>query len=385
MKFSADLILSEDGSFLTQSYIETDETGSIIAVESIDGVDNVLFSPGIIVPGFFNCHVHLEPAGADFGVSDGLPDFLSKMKDYLNQNAGKDNSENMKTLDNFFYYQGIEFCADISNTNQTIELKKNSKISYFTFIEIFESLNDDPEKKFQSALKFKSEFDKQQLKNSLVPHSLYSISPKLIYLLGSYNKENKEISSIHFKESSKENNLFNFQHDIYKSLNNSYIEHFKKKFIRKDILPALDELFDQKQKQLYVHAIYMNEKERDWICKKQINSALCICPTSNLLIEKNMINVEHLKFFENRVFLGTDSQASNPEMNFMKEMFLFQEHFKFSLKEILLMSSTHPAVFFNEEKKGKIKPGNTPGLVLINQCDLENRKLTRESRSMRLI
>lgn len=385
MKISADFIFDENGQFLTNTYIEVDSTGRIVSIGETDQNKNIQYFNGIIVPGFFNCHLHLEITCADFGNIKDLTDFLYKMKQYRLTNLGKDNYPEMALLDKKLYEQGIEFCADIANSTQTIDIKKKSKITYFTFLEIFETLNDDPEIIFQKFLTFKQSFDKNDLKNNLSPHSLYSISHKMIHLLGSYNAEKKNISTIHFKESSKENDLYEFRYNLYKTLNNNFLEKLHQKFTDISILEILNSLFEHTQRVLFVHSIYLNQKESKWICNNLKESALCICPVSNLNISKKMIDKEYLALFKGKVFLGTDSMASNPEMSFVKEMYLLQEYAGFSLKEILRMSSYYPSIFFDEKQKGKIAKGLKPGLVLIENIDYGKMKLTKNSTSKRIL
>lgn len=385
MKITGDYIFTEDGQLVTDMCIITDEDGNITDLEYNNNDQETIRYEGIIVPGLFNCHSHLEIASVGFGNIDGLGDFLNKMKIYQASMKETSPEVNITKLDTHLYKQGIEFCADVSNSDVTIPVKEKSKITYFSFIEIFESLLDDPEEKFQKGLKIEQQFLIRNLKCFVVPHSLYSISKKLIQLLSGYNHDNKGYSSIHFKESFKENELYDFQNEIYKSLNTNYLDNFSNKFSPSEILHVLNELFHEDQRIVFVHNIYMNEKERIWLSKNQKNCALCICPSSNLNIEKKMTDSENLSFFKNHVFLGTDSSASNPKMSFINEMFLIQQNFHFNLEKIFKMSTIDPSVFFNEKRKGKIQVGNQPGLVLISNADLRKMKLTNQSQTERII
>jgi aminodeoxyfutalosine deaminase len=384
MNITADFILNEDGYLTPDLVLNVRDDGTIVDIfQNTEDLMDVHPYEGILIPGLFNCHIHLELAGAEFGEISGLEDFLVKMKDYQIRN--KDNANCILQLDRQLYEKGTEFCADIANTERSVPVKIHSKMIYHTFIEIFETLSDLSPKKFQQALHTHKKFSENQLQSSVVPHSCYTISPSLIRLIGSYNVENKKISSIHFKENFKENDLFLFQQEIYNVLNNNSIEFFIQKFYPSNILTVMDELFDEEQKVVLVHNIYLNQNEREWLLKHQKKCALCICPSSNLNIEKKMADKSHLEFFEGKVFFGTDSPASNPEMNLIREMYLAQINYGYSLGKILQMATIDPALYFEVKNKGKIQKGKKPGIVLIKGVNMREMKLTGDSETIRLI
>jgi len=386
MKVTADFIFTGDGKWMTDTYIETNDKGKIVNIGSTENVSNIKRLRGLIVPGFFNCHTHLELADARLGPVRGLNEFLTKMKIYWSEPPNRKNrKKEIEELDQFFFQQGVEFCADISNTNFTIETKKKSRITYHNFIEVFEKLSDDSSEVFTKAKKIKEEFLNHHLQASIVPHSLYSISGFIRESLRDYNSNYQEISSIHFKENFKENQLWQIQAEIYNPQTIREIEIFQQKFQEKDILAILNEIFDRQQKVIFVHNIYMNEKEVEWILKHQKNCAFCICPTSNINLEQKMTNYEVLQKMENKIFLGTDSRASNEKMSFINEMLILQENYNYNLDEIIKISSQYPSAFFIQKNKGKIKPGNQPGLVLLTDMNLRKMKLGPESKSVRII
>ncbi len=386
MKITADYIFLEGTKLMTDLFIETDKHGKILNIGNAEKEEEIIHYDGLIVPGFFNCHTHLELAGACVDSNNGLEDFLLKIKEFNNQQKDRDNYDDFLKLDVDMYNQGVEFCADISNTDKTIKVKKKSNILYYNFIEIFEKLNEDTIQKFTDALAITERFYSNNLSASTVPHSLYSISPCMISLIGSYNNLNKNISTVHFKESNMEDQLHDFQHRLYRKLAQNHFIYFHEKFnASQDITTILGNMFAIEQKIIFVHNIYMNKKERNYIYKNFRNSALCICPSSNLNTEKNMTDIENLNYFDDRVFIGTDSPASNKEMRYIKELYIMQKNYKYTLEEIIKMSTKNPAEYFDIKHKGKIKAGYCPGLVLISDFNMRDMELTSDSISKRLV
>ena len=375
MKISADLIFTGDGRLIPNGIIETNENGVIIEIYESSEEKEINHFEGIITPGFFNSHVHLELAGAKFKNNDGFEGFLLEMKNWINNPKNHLNHDEIKKQDKYLYDQGINFCADISNTEKTIQVKKQSKIKYVSFLEIYESLNDQTKEKFENVCSLKEKFSSQGLFCSVVPHSFYALSDLMVQYIKAYNSRNKSFSTIHFKEQMRENNLYQCKKDVYSALNDNYLDTFLKKYANTNIHATMDELFDHDQRVLVVHGIYMGTDDALKIHNDFMNSALCICPSSNLNLENRMADAKTVKVFSNRVFLGTDSQASNSEMNFLKEMFLFQEYYNESVFSVLKKVTSAPAEFFECSNMGKIKPGNNPGLNLITNIDLDRKSV----------
>lgn len=385
MKFSADLIFTGKGKPLRNWVVETTEKGLVVGLYENTNMQDVQYYPGIICPGFINSHIHLELSGARFENKSGLKGFLEEMKQWLEEDHQYPNYHEIRKQDENLFEQGIQFCFDISNTAKTINTKKSSLINYFTFLEIYESLSEDTEKKFEETLKLFDCFVQEGLLASVVPHSFYSVSDRMMNLFKAYNIENKSLTSIHFKEHLKENMLYDWKHEVYKSLNNNYLQKFGNKFQSTEQSAHLESLFDSDQRILLVHGIYLDRNDTEKILKQHKNSALCVCPTSNILLENRMTSRQTLELFSDRVFIGTDSQASNPEMNFLNEIFLFQENYDVKIFDVLKRVTSDPAKFFEMEKMGNIAPGNSPGLVLISSVDYHKEKITGLSSSQRLV
>src|SRR5512135_425342 len=76
-RFSAQLVYTNSGPPLRRGIITTDDNGNVLGVEDTGGklseYRSVEFYNGIIVPGFVNCHCHLE---------------LSYLKDHLHHARG---------------------------------------------------------------------------------------------------------------------------------------------------------------------------------------------------------------------------------------------------------------------------------------------------------
>jgi cytosine/adenosine deaminase-related metal-dependent hydrolase len=147
-RFSAQYVITNSGLPLKRAIITVENDGSIINIEDTRGdlqeKSSVEFHNGIIIPGFVNCHCHLELShmkGA-IGNGTGLISFIEQVRNIRT-------SENERIIsaaaeaDSDMYNAGINLCADICNTSLTFNIKKESRISYFNLLEVF---GIDPDK-----------------------------------------------------------------------------------------------------------------------------------------------------------------------------------------------------------------------------------------------
>jgi cytosine/adenosine deaminase-related metal-dependent hydrolase len=120
--------------------------------------------------------------------------------------------------------------------------------------------------------------------------------------------------------------------------------------------------------------------------KSRKNLFFCLCPGANLFIEERMPPLTLLLEEGCDIVIGTDSLASNSTLSIFEEMKLLQQHFPFlNLKQLSLWASANGARALGlTGSHGVIAPGSSPGLVLVNNADLENLKLLPGSTMKRL-
>jgi imidazolonepropionase-like amidohydrolase len=85
--------------------------------------------------------------------------------------------------------------------------------------------------------------------------------------------------------------------------------------------------------------------------------------------------------------IGTDSLSSNKKLSMLEEMKIIQDHFP-SVKpeELIRWATVNGAEALGEGSTyGTIEPGKRPGVVVIQDLDLENLKLLEGTTVKRLI
>lgn len=390
-KFAAQYIITGAGDILKRGVVSCEDNGKIISVTDTSGEMResaaTPFYNGIIVPGFVNCHTHVELSDMK-GVTArgrGLGNFLRDIREKRNPSADRA-LRAIEQADRDMYGTGTSAVADICNTPLSFNTKDNSKIDYINLLEVFGIDPAKAEKRLDEIRALKAEADMHGASSYIVPHSVYSVSVPLYKKLAAMIRDNR-ITSVHFLESGQERDMIDH---LKGKLVDSYVSMgFDKAILEvgaeshmqvvRDYLPGTGKL-------IMVHNTFA---DRDIIkaVQKRDNVYWCLCPNSNLYIENKLPPVNCLREQDASIVLGTDSLASNDSLNLLEELKTLQQYFPgIELTEMIAWASFNGAEALDlSYKLGSIEEGKTPGLVLIENCDLEKIRLTAESRSRRLI
>ena len=351
---------------LIQGSIVLDGEDKIIETLSyrLDHSDLEIYS-GALVPGFINSHTHLELSHLKGRIPEGmgLIDFILTLQKIREEDPNKIQEE-IKSALIFMKDSGIMGFGDISNTMDSFQLKRDSPLVSHTFLECFGFIPSRAPMVIEKALDLKGKAEDLGLKNSIVPHSPYSVSKELFDLI---RKEDPGIMSIHNQETEAENEFYEEAKGDFLRLYQSFgmdISFFKAYHSNslQTYYPWLGP-----RKKILVHNTFTNPNDLEIIGPKDY---LCFCPKANLYIEKALPKVPEFLKYSSRLLIGTDSLASNDQLSILEELKVLQFHFpEIPLGQMLFWASKNGAEFFEWKDLGSFEKGKKPGLVLIENLD----------------
>ncbi|HKK41969.1 MAG TPA: amidohydrolase family protein [Bacteroidales bacterium] len=388
-RISAQYVITNSGPPLKRAIISFNDKGTITGIEDTGGKlaesRSVEFYNGIIIPGFVNCHCHLELSHLRNRIKrgGGLGNFVEQVRSIRERN-----SEAIKgaaaEADKNMYYAGINLCADICNTADTFEVKKDSKIEYINFLEVFGIDQEKAQRRMDEITEVADKANKEGLPYYLVPHAAYSMSGKLFRLLRNRTQNNK-LTSIHFMESPDES-------DFLKDHSGNLITSYE----RSGLLPGkistskshsaiINDEVTRSGNLILVHNTFA---DRDTVRKvlERGNTWWCLCPGSNSYIENAMPPAEMLLEEGCRIVIGTDSLASNSRLDILSEILLLQQAFpELGIEELIPWATVNGAEALGKDNElGKLEEGKNPGLLLLENVDLINMKLLPGTKVTRL-
>ncbi len=136
---------------------------------------------------------------------------------------------------------------------------------------------------------------------------------------------------------------------------------------------------------LLVHNTYTNEADLTEALTQRESLFFCLCPNANLYIENRVPEIPLFLKHKIKMVLGTDSLASNHQLDILEEMKTIKNIFPLiSTSELLLWATSNGAKVLSFEKNlGDFSRGKKPGMVLIE--NIRGEEITEASTSRRIL
>ena len=374
--------------------IVVDDNGDIDEVlnpekEEISGSIPIERFSGILCPGFVNTHCHLELSHlkGKFTQKKGLPYFIGEMVENRNEDKEKV-IQAMIDADAEMYADGIVAVGDVSNSSVSLDSKKNSRIYYHTFVELFDIFPDSAGKIFENGLRIEKEFHDQNLNASVVPHAHYTVTNQLMKLIIDHAKKSNGLLSIHNQETAGENEMYQYGRGaLIEKLQTMTGAYSNWKYFGKTSLSAfIDKYYSYVPLQL-VHNTFTDLNDIQITLQYPGSIYWCLCVNANQFIENVLPNISLISDEKNKLTIGTDSYASNTSLSILNELLTISSNFpQINLTNMLSWATLNGAKFLGIEKiYGSLERGKSPGINLISNVDLIEVRLTGESRVKRII
>ncbi len=388
--FSAQYILTNDGPPLKRGIVTVETDGTVTGVEDSGGNlaerESVEFHNGIIIPGFVNCHCHLELSNMKDLIppKKGLAEFLKNFR--TRREEGDENiPSSISRADNGMFRDGVVLCADICNTRLTFDIKKKSKIKYINLLEVFGIDPEKADRRMDEVKQLANLSRDYKIPSWIVPHSAYSLSLTLFRLLRAETESNK-ITSVHFMETECEKSFLKYNDGpILESYKESGLEVEVLETVEDHETAILDEITPSGNL-ILVHNTFVDRTTIKKV-KKRENLFWCLCPNANLYIEDQVPPVDMLIEENCMIVTGTDSLASNRRLSILEELKTLHRYYPWvPLQDLVAWATINGAMALGEEAEyGSIQPGKKPGLLLLQDIDLHKLRLLPETRVTRLI
>ncbi len=388
-KFRADYLFTGKGLLNNENILITDEEGKILNIATAgDAGEDVEVLKGILSPGFINAHCHLELSHLKDIIPEktGLVDFVFKVVSERHFDEEEILSA-MEIAEQEMKMKGIVAVGDISNNSLSLAQKQKKNLQYYNFIETSGWLPQVAEARFEKSKEIFDEFEKKALKASIVPHAPYSVSKELWkkiipYFFGktiSIHNQETVHEDVFFMEGkgdfTKMYEMMKIDNSFYRAQKIRSIESYFKKF-------------SSAASVILVHNTFTKQEDLDFIKENKNSSQLisfCLCPNANLYIENSLPDVDLFVNNNCHIILGTDSLASNHQLDILEEIKTIVQKFPSLKTEALLQWATvnGARALQMESTLGSFEKGKKPGVVLIENVDGE--KIIKESYAKRLL
>ncbi len=360
------LVLNEEGRVV--DLLPSDEAG-----------DSVEQYRGILSPGLVNCHCHLELSHLEGFIPEhtGLVDFVSQV--VTKRRAAEDQvMAAIEKAESSMLANGIVAVGDICNTADTVHQKSKGRLHYHNFIELSGWSPSIAATRLQSGHELMEKFRLSgSVRNSIVPHAPYSVSKNLWQLMSA--GFSGQVVSMHNQETTFEDEFFrNGSGDINRmfELLNIRNDHFQPS--GSSSLQSVFSNLAGAERIILVHNSFTSKEDISYVNAHSAAGQVfyCLCINANQYIENTVPPLHLLREYHCQLVLGTDSLASNHQLNLMKEIKTLRRFFpSVSLEECLQWATLNGARALQmDEELGSFEKGKTPGVILI---DAENYSVKR--------
>ena len=375
---------------IKNGYVEYDaENGTVLGVGQCEAGEQV--QPGAIVPGFVNCHCHIELSHLykKFRKGTGMAGFIDQINELRDWAGAEVKAQLVQEWMDKMWAAGVSAMADISNDDSSFDVKKSHDMYTRTFLEVFGSEPHMCEGVMEEVTALNATADQAGIDAAPTPHSCYTMSPELLSASAAAGLA-KGFLSYHSQESQEEEDLLRTGSGaMYENRRRSGMstppvtgESSLKYFIQRlaSAVPA-----PYSQHILLVHNVCLTQDDIDAAKKVMDNVYWTVCPLSNIFIHNALPPIPLMRSNGLDIMLGTDSLSSNDDLDMVKEMFCIHQNFpEVPMSEILEWATLNGARFLKKDDViGSLEVGKKPGIVRINNID-ENGCVTAASSSERI-
>ena len=355
------LITKQDG--MVEAIVPLSEAG-----EDVQKLD------GILSPGFVNAHCHLELSHMKGMIPEktGLQEFVKQIV-ALRQVDPEAIQESIVAAETEMMANGIVAVGDISNTLDTLNQKAKHNLAYYSFVELYDLDPTRAHDKIIAGIDIQKQFQENCIRASLVPHAPYSVTARLWTLLSEHFESHT--ISLHNQETPGENEFF-------ETKTGPFLAMYERTKVALDFFEATGKtslqsvlpVFKKAHHGILVHNSFTSSEDIQAVHAVMNNAFWCLCPNANQYIEETMPPIELLRNNNATMVVGTDSYASNWQLNILDELKTIQQHnAAIPLSDLLQWATINGARALQMDRHlGSFDKGKKPGVVLITGADALN-------------
>lgn len=369
LAYTADRVYDGLGGCLERTAVLFDPgSRQVLALEPAYRHPGAFRVPGSLAPGLINAHGHLELShlAGRLAPGGGLIPFLEAVAQSRGADPLAEVQQAARQAADALWQQGVVAMGDIANTADVLPVKCESRLRFFTFVEVFGMSRSGMDRALERGLPVLEAHREAGLRAVLSPHAPYSVHPAWMGAL--CGRAGAEPLSIHMQECADEGLLF-------AAGEGGFVLFYGRLGVPAELPPSGTHPLDAVlgglvpgQRMLLVHNTLASLGDLQRSAFSAAAISWCLCPGANRYLEGRLPDIGLFRAWPDRVLVGTDSAASNTGLSLIDELILLlQADPRLSPAMALQWACANPARFFGwQDSLGSLEPGKAPGLVHIS-------------------
>jgi len=340
---------------------------------------------GAIIPGLINAHSHLEFSSLPKPLGQSGIDFtdwirlIVKTRSDSNDSSPAKKSAAIKLGIDQSVRAGVAAVGEIATMPfELSDYDSDAPISILHFLEQLgsdEAILNPRGEQLQSHLSKSSQYGFRDAHASFgaSPHAPYSCNPKLVEQICRIAAANNSIVAMHLAETKQERQLL-------ESGSGEFVELLKDFGVwdpglfdsSRSILSTLQVL--SKCRSLIVHGNYLKEHELDFIAKHRQTMSIVFCPRTHAFFEHDVYRIEKILDRGIGLAVGTDSLASNPDLDLFEELKHISKSFpQMASEQILKLGTANGASAIGMDcELGTLTPGKLGVVGFVESTNVDS-------------
>lgn len=305
---------------------------------------------GILMPGLINSHAHLELSGLAGKIPPGTPytDWLLEIIHQKKRLTARQVVRAIQAGERRLIFSGVTAVADVSSFPAGDRTRRALRTRILP--ELIGLKTDVAIPNFAS----------------LSPHAPYSLSDRNLDRIASWwNRHPRAILSMHIAESRDEGNYFSRGegafHQFYQQLGLA-----PRSVPRRRVLAHLDRHHLLRYGMVAVHANDVSLAEAKLLAGRGI--AVAVCPGSIDYFGFSPAGVRRLLEARVPVMFGTDSAASNADLNLFRELRLAAKFWNLPPRVLIDSATRLPGDRWWDSLAGRLAPGSYADVLLVDRA-----------------
>ena len=335
--FLAPWILPVSQPPIANGAIAVDDRGKVVFVGSLSQLPKCdvtqEFANQAIIPGLVNAHTHLE--FSDLKKPLGTPGmkFTRWISEVVALRSGQSQTENAKQS---AIESGIQQCLDhgtaaigeIATSPVSASHYANAENCLLTvFQEALGANQGDYLSKFSEIESLHDQLNKHGVAAAISPHAPYSVPPILLDRLLDLAEKVGTAVAMHLAETLEEREFIEHRSGPFVEMLKQFGVWKPEMFEPEDSILQILKTLSRADRSLVIHGNYLSGEELDFIATVKERMSIVFCPRTHRYFRHADYPMEAVLERGINLAVGTDSRASNPDLNLMEELKEIQRKF----------------------------------------------------------